>query len=170
MAIRDQGREVVKALVKKFSESYTGGGNGPYYALRQKSPFNYSLFYVQAILHHPLFDAMINSGSVHVSDYSSRGKQFIANIPIRMIDGECMSDRERYDRVIALVQQCIVVTDNLSQAKIPGVKKTLERQSDLLKKQINKLLEELYEIGEDDIQLIEDWKKTNEPADSGEGA
>ncbi len=148
---------------------FTGGGNGPYYALRQKSTFNYSLFYVQAILHHPLFEAMINSGSVHVrGNYSSRGKQFIANIPIRMIDGESMSDRERYERIVALVQQCITVTDNLSRAKIPGVKKTLERQSDLLKRQMNKLVEELYGIGEDDMRLVEDLKKTNEPTDSSE--
>jgi hypothetical protein len=147
----------------------TGGGNGPYYALRQQSASNYSLFYVLAILHHPLFEAMINSGSVHVrGNYSSRGKQFIADLPIRMIDSEKKSDCERHGRIVALVQQCIAVTDNLSQAKIPGAKKTLKRQSDLLKRQINQLIEELYEIGEGDMQLIEDLRQTSEPADSSE--
>lgn len=149
---------------------FTGGGNGPYYALRQNSAYNYSLFYVQAILHHPLFEAMINSGSVHVrGNYSSRGKQFIANVPIRMIDSEKKSDRERYDRIVALVQQCIAVTDNLSRAKIPGIKTTLERQSELIKSQMNKLIEELYGIEADDMRLIEELKKMNEPVDSSQG-
>src|SRR5579885_2456530 len=148
---------------------FTGGGNGPYYALRQEPAFNYSLFYVQAILHHPVFEAMIYSGSVRVrGDYSSRGKQFIADIPIRMIDFESKSDRERYNRIVALVQQLISVTDNLSQAKLPKVRIPLERQLDLLKRQINELIEELYGMEEDDLRLVEDLKKMNESLDSNE--
>jgi hypothetical protein len=53
------------------------------------------------------------------------------------------------------------ITDDLSQAKIPGRKQTLGRQSDLLKRQVNKLIEELYGIREGDMQLIEDWQKSN---------
>lgn len=148
---------------------FTGGGNGPYYALRQEPTFNYSLFYAQAILHHPVFEAMIYSGSVRVrGDYSSRGKRYIEDIPIRAIDSENKSDCEKYERIIALVQQLITVTAKLSGAKLPKVRIPLERQSHLLKKQINDLITDLYEIGEDDLRLVEDLKKMNDALDSSE--
>jgi type I restriction-modification system DNA methylase subunit len=148
---------------------FTGGGNGPYYALRQRPSSNYSLFYAQAILHHPVFEAMIYSGSVRVrGDYSSHGKQFIANIPVRIIDSENKSDCERYNRIVILVQQLISVIDNLSQAKLPRFRIPLERQSNLLKGQINELVEELYGIRGDDLRLAEDMKRMNEASDLNE--
>jgi type I restriction-modification system DNA methylase subunit len=151
---------------------FTGGGNGPYYALRQEPSYSYSLFYVQAILHHPVFEAMIYSGAVRVrGDYSSRGKQFIADIPIRRIDFESKGDRKRYERVIELVQQLIAVTAQLSAAKLPRARQLLERQSNLLKRQINERITELYGIGEDDLRLVEDLKKMDaalEPVEKGE--
>jgi len=148
---------------------FTGGGNGPFYALRQEPSFDYSLFYVQAILHHPVFEAMIYSGSVRFrGDYSSRGKQYIADIPVRMIDRTNKSDCDRYSRIVMLVQQLILVTDNLSQSRLPKGRIPLERQSNLLKRQINELVNELYEIGEDDIRLIENLKKNNEIAVASE--
>ncbi|HEU5380888.1 MAG TPA: hypothetical protein VFV38_36155, partial [Ktedonobacteraceae bacterium] len=137
-------------------------------ALRQNPSFNYSLLYAQAILHHPVFEAMIYSGGVRVrGDYSSRGKQFIEKIPVRMVDIEDTNDREKYDRIVQLVQQLIAVIAKLSQAKLPAEKKTLERLSDLLKSQINEVVSALYGIGEEDLRLIEDLRKIKESSERG---
>ncbi|MEO7021157.1 MAG: DNA methyltransferase [Ktedonobacteraceae bacterium] len=148
---------------------FTGGGNGPYYALRQERTSQYALFYVQAILHHPVFEAMIHSGSVRVrGDYSSRGKQFIADIPIKMIDFENKNEHEVYSRIVLLVQQLNTLTNAFTQAKLPKVKIPLERQLHLLRKQVNELINTLYIIGEDDLRWIEEFSKTNEFFDSNE--
>ncbi|HEY1349395.1 MAG TPA: DNA methyltransferase [Ktedonobacteraceae bacterium] len=148
---------------------FTGGGNGPYYALRQKPASRYSPFYVLAILHHPVFEAMIYSGSVRVrGNYSSRGKQYIEGIPMRAIDFENKGDCEKYERILTLVQQRITVTATLLGAKLPKIRIPLERQSHLLKKQTNDLITELYAIGVDDLRLVEVLKKMHEAADSSE--
>src|SRR6202022_1942796 len=61
----------------------TGGGNGPYYMIRPRADVDISNFYLLAILHHPLSEAMIRTNtSPFRSGYYSHGKQFIEYLPI----------------------------------------------------------------------------------------
>lgn len=64
---------------------FTGGGNGPYYGLLNKS--NYSLLYFLGILSHPVIESMVKSGASEFrGSYYSHGKQFIEKLPIKKID------------------------------------------------------------------------------------
>ncbi len=148
----------------KHNILFTGGGNGPYYALRANSEETYSLFYVQAILHNPVFETLIHSGSVSFrGDYSSRSKQYIENIPLRAIRSDNAEDQEIYKRIVQLVQRLIILTDTSAQAQLPYKRIPLERQKKLLRKQINELVYKLYQINESDLRLVETFKKFNEP-------
>jgi hypothetical protein len=62
---------------------FTGGGNGPYYGLRPLPKPNSRFTSLQAVLSHPVIEAMVRaiaalSGAVIVS----HGKQFIKDLPI----------------------------------------------------------------------------------------
>lgn len=141
---------------------FTGGGNGPYYALRQRRAPALSLYYLLAILAHPVFDMMVQvRASQFRGGYSSYGKQFIQNIPIREIDFARARDKTLYERVVQLVQQLIKVTDAIASANLPKAKIPLTRQAEMLKKQIDQLIEELYGIGDDDMKLVRDLIATN---------
>jgi len=140
---------------------FTGGGNGPYYALRQKGRDVQYLYYLQAILSHPIFEAMIQvRTSKFRGDYSSHGKQFIQTVPIREIDLRLSRDQMRYEKIVMLVQQLIAVTDNLKSAPLPTNRAILNRQGEALKKQIDQIIEELYEINSSELQLMKSLNLT----------
>lgn len=86
---------------------FTGGGNGPYYALIPKT--EYSLFYLMGILSHPVFEAMIKAGASEFRGaYYSHGKQFIENLPIRSIDFDSTTpEKGYYDAIIKTTQEII---------------------------------------------------------------
>lgn len=99
---------------------FTGGGYGPYYALRQKQSAAVSLFYILAILSHPVFDAMVQAGASQFrGNYCSYGKQFIENIPIKEIHFDQPDDKDIYQRIVELVQQLLRVNDALDSATLP---------------------------------------------------
>lgn len=112
---------------------------------------------------------MISSGSVRVrGDYSSRGKQFIADIPLKIIDFDNKNESEIYTRIVTLVQQINTLTNAFMQAKLPKVKTPLGRQLYLLRTQVNELINKLYIISEDNLKLMEEYNKINELLDSSE--
>lgn len=74
--MRAQGARSAHAAGDIF---FTGGGKGPYAMFTRARCSPSSLFSLQAIVHHPVCEAMIDSGSVQVrGEDSSRGKRSIA--------------------------------------------------------------------------------------------
>lgn len=134
---------------------FTGGGNGPYYGLRMLEGEGLSLFYIQAILHHPVIDAMVE-GSVFRGGYISHGKQYVAKLPIRTIDFESTKEVATYRRVVALAQElnvvaCRAATANTLQKKVENL-----RRSTFLKNTMFRLIEALYDISKDDLKLVQE--------------
>lgn len=127
----------------------TGGGNGPYYLIRPRQEVEETNFFLMAILHHPLSEAIIRTQtSLFRGGYYSHGKQFIGHLPV-----PDASLRQRQD-VEQLVIQLITTNDALRDARTPHERTVQERRSVDLRGQIEVLVSELFGLSEEDMKLI----------------
>lgn len=141
----------------------SGGGNGPYYALRPKPESNLSIFYIQAILCHDFFDYWVLSRcSKFEGDYGSHGKQFIVDIPIKNINFNNSNDVDLYNSIIESVQLLIKITEDFKKCKIPQKKDLNARNCAIIKNRINTLVEQIYGISRQDMELIKEIQKSAE--------
>ena len=132
---------------------FTGGGNGPYYSLLSKG--EYSLYYILALLSHPLLEAIVKSGaSEFQGDYYSHGKQFIENLPIQVIDFNKKEELEIYTKIIKITKELIDTKIKIKKIAISSKKVILERKlSKLRQSQIN-LINQIYNITSDELLSI----------------
>jgi hypothetical protein len=137
----------------------TGGGNGPYYALRLKETTPLSVFYIQAVLSHPIIESMVQAGaSTFRGGYGSHGKQFIEDLPICQIDFENVKEQKKaHDDIVSLVKQLMKTTEDWSKATIPIKKDPLSSQRNVLIKQINQNIEKLYSIVAEDLNTLKEF-------------
>lgn len=132
---------------------FTGGGNGPYYALINRS--GYSLLYFLGILSHPVFEKMVKAGASEFRGaYYSHGKQFIENIPIRKINLENGSEKEKYNIIVRLVENLIKTKAQIKSAAYGSKRTVLQRKVDTLYNQLIQSINLLYDISEQDFSLV----------------
>ena len=126
----------------------TGGGNGPYYLVRPVADAPESNFFLLAVLHHPLSEAMVRTHtSPFRGGYYSHGKQFIEHLPVPPATQE---QREEIDR---LVGQLIGANDAAQAARLPHQKRLHERNAQVLRDQIEALVSGLLGLSADDMTL-----------------
>lgn len=134
---------------------YLGGGNGPYYGLRMRQSTQLSIFYIQAILSHPVIEALVSSrASVFRGGYRSHGKQFMANLPIRTIDFNDASEVAQHDEIVRLVKELLGVTEKLRRPTLPHRRSTLLRSYERLRRRIEALVGDLYNISDNELESI----------------
>ena len=127
----------------------TGGGNGPYYLVRPKENSGYSLFYLLAVLCHPLAEAMIRTRtSVFGGGYYSHGKQFIKVLPIP----EC--DETEKKIVEDLVRSIIDVKSEAEKAKTPQARTAKRREVASLGERIEALITAAFGLTEDELKAV----------------
>lgn len=136
----------------------TGGGNGPYYAMRPKTTGPFSLFYLQAIVSHPVIEAMIRArASKFQGGYASHGKQFIKDVPIRNVGFGDADEANKYNKIIELVQKLIEAVDTMASASLPQHREVCLRQCALIKDKVMEIISDLYGITPEDLALINDF-------------
>jgi hypothetical protein len=127
----------------------TGGGNGPYYLVRQFDGSTISNFYLLAVLNHPLCEAFVRKNtSVFGGGYYSHGKQFIEDLPIPI-----PSDQERLT-IETLVVQLINALDAVSVARTPQEEILHKRQAADLQVQIEAHITMLFDLSTEDISVV----------------
>lgn len=132
---------------------FTGGGNGPYYALVNGS--EYSLLYFLAILSHPLFEYMVKAGASEFRGaYYSHGKQFIENIPIRKIDFNDQEESAAYTTIVKLVDSLIKTKVQLRNAPYGSKKTVYQRKKDELNDRLVQSINLLYGISEEEYDSV----------------
>jgi hypothetical protein len=136
---------------------FTGGGNGPYYGVRWLDENNsHSLHYLQALLTSKLLDNFLYSvSSPFRGGYWSYGKRFIEQLPIRTIDFSDPIDKARHDRLVELVEQMLLLNKRLADARVAQDMAMLQQRITITEKQINKLVYELYNLNEEEINVVE---------------
>lgn len=128
---------------------FTGGGNGPFYGVREVANCPFSLNFILAVLCHPLSEAMIRTRtSVFRGGYYSHGKQFLQGLPVPD-PGE--QERARIDR---LVGDLIGKFDELDALRLPAQRERKEREISYLRNRIEVALNEAFGLTEDELQSI----------------
>ena len=84
--------------------------------------------------------------------YESR---FIRHLPIRPIDFSDPTDRERHDRMVALVEEMLALHRQLAAARTDHEQTSLKRQIDATDRRIDRLVYELYNLTEEEIRIVE---------------
>lgn len=134
---------------------FTGGGSGPYYGLRPKDNCPVSILYIQAVLSHPVIEAMVRSRtSTFRGGYYSHAKQFVEHLPIRMVDFGDEAEREAHDEIVELVRQLLAINDRLPLERLPVRRRLLAYQSKRIRERINLVINRLYDFNEDDLRAV----------------
>jgi hypothetical protein len=132
---------------------FTGGGNGPYYGLRPLPETELSIHYIQAVLSHPVIEAMV-SGSTFRGGYRSHGKQFVKDLPIRQIDFADSDEKAVHDRIVELVKMLIQATERAVTVTIPAQRQQAEGQAQHLRQAVERQIGDLYGITSADLVAL----------------
>ena len=87
--------------------------------------------------------------------WMSANRQFLSQLPIRLIDFTDPADRERHDRMVALVEEMLVLHRQLAAARTDHERTSLKRQIEAADRQIDRLVYDLYGLTEQEIRIIE---------------
>lgn len=127
----------------------TGGGNGPYYLVRQRQGTGVTDHYLLAVLNHPVSEAMVRTKtSVFRGGYYSHGKQFIEELPVP-IPSE--ADRATIE---ALVVRLIAAHGDIVVARTPHNRTLFERQALGLRQQVEAHITRLFGLTPADLDVV----------------
>ncbi|MDH2625833.1 Eco57I restriction-modification methylase domain-containing protein [Acinetobacter baumannii] len=129
----------------------TGGGNGPYYNLRS-STADISNYFLLALLHHPLIEALIKSqASTVAGGYYSHSKQYMENLPIPNLSNDLKK------QVDYLILDILKNQKLLIEASLPHKQNIIKRiiQNNIL--QLEKIFTEAFELNNDEINLLKNY-------------
>jgi ribosomal protein L30E len=79
----------------------------------------------------------------------------VEKLPIPIIDFSKKSDKARYDKLIALVEQMLDLKKKEQTETVPQTKTMISRQIQAVDKQIDTLVYDLYGLTEDEIKVVE---------------
>ena len=127
----------------------TGGGNGPYYLIRQRDGRGVTDYYLLAVLNHPVSEAFVRTAtSMFGGGYYSHGKQFIEDLPVPL-----PSDADRAT-IEALVVRLIAAQGAIATARTPHDKTLYERQAADLRQQVEAHVTQLFGLTPADMEIV----------------
>ena len=133
----------------------SGGGGGGGYGITLKEDVKLSYKYILGILNSKLIDFYIKQISTNFTGgYYAYNKQYIEKIPIKNID--CNKGKSQHDKVVSIVDQMIQAQKECQSAKSDTDKNVWEKKIDLLDKQIDNLVYELYKLTPEEIKIVEE--------------
>jgi hypothetical protein len=86
--------------------------------------------------------------------FYSHGKQFIENLPIRVIDFADPKQVRQHDAIAKLVKQLIDTKDAYNQSSVDSKRKVLQRKIDYLNANLINRINELYQITDAEIITV----------------
>ena len=87
--------------------------------------------------------------------WMSANRQFLSQLPIRTIDFTNTTDRERHDRMVALVEEMLSLHKQLAAARTDHEQTSLKRQIDATDRRIDRLVYDLYNLTDEEIRIVE---------------
>ena len=132
---------------------FTGGVAGGYGIL--VSP-DFSREYLLGLLNSRLLEWFLRKTATQMrGGYYSYESRFIRHLPIRPIDFADPTERERHDRMVALVEEMLSLHRQLAAARTAHEQTSLKRQIDATDRRIDRLVYDLYDLTEDEILIVE---------------
>lgn len=127
----------------------TGGGNGPYYLVRQREDAGVTDYYLLALLNHPLSEGYVRTTtSMFDGGYYSHGKQFIKDLPVPM-----PSEVDRAT-IGALVTRLITAQGDVDSARTSRDRTLYQRQVVDLRQQVENHITRLFGLTESDMDIV----------------
>ena len=87
--------------------------------------------------------------------YLALNRQYIEQLPIRIIDFKNSNDKANHDQMVNLVDQMLNLINKLNNAKLPQEKNLLQRQIGTTDNQIDQLVYKLYKLTDEEIKIVE---------------
>jgi type I restriction-modification system DNA methylase subunit len=133
----------------------SGGGNGPYYAIRPRPGASHSIFFILAILCHPLSEAIIRTKtSVFEGGYYSHGKQFLEELPVPNINFASLEGVKEHAAVVEEVKKLIVLTDSTKIAMTPATYAVAAKQIEMTRDKVEARLNKIYGLTQAGLDVI----------------
>ena len=127
----------------------TGGGNGPYYMIRPRPGVDETNYFLLAVLHHPLSEAMVRTyTSPFRGGYYSHGKQFIEHLPIPQATAVQRTEIEQ------LVGELIAAIEDAKQAGTPHQRNIHERNAQTLRGTIESYVTTLFGLSIPEMAVV----------------
>ena len=79
----------------------------------------------------------------------------INNAPILVIDFSNSTDKANHNRIVVLVEKILDLNQQLSKSKMSQEKSVLQRQIEATDRQIDKLVYQLYDLTDEEIEIVE---------------
>lgn len=149
-----------------FSKTlHTAGGTAGYCSIFLSGTCPYSIYYIQAILNSRYIEWIIHlRGEVFRGGYIARGTKVLNKLPIRTIDFNDAKEKAFHDTIVETQKELIRLQGEIDRnAGNKRLLTPLQRQFVSEKANLEKLLSELYDLGDDDllIPLIKDLYEVN---------
>lgn len=142
-----------------FIGSGTGGGGGYGILLNEKS-YPYSYLSLLGILNSSVINFMINiKRDVFGGGYKGIKKENIDSLPIPLIKKNNVDKLSVLDQIEKISKLLIETKDKEEKENNYSEKKKIEREYRDLINENNKLVYKIYELSEDEIDLIENYKE-----------
>lgn len=126
----------------------TGGGNGPYYLIRPSALSNVTIYYLLAVLNHPLSEALIRTNtSVFDGGYYAHGKQFIQGLPVPIPLPAKMAEIDE------LVAGIISALTAVAVARTPKQRAEHEHEATILKAEVELRISGLFGLSSEDVAI-----------------
>ncbi len=134
----------------------SGGGGGGRYGITLKHDHKIRYEYVLGLMNSKLLDVFLKSFSCTFSGgYYAYNRQYIERLPIHTIDFSSPADRERHDRMVALVEEMLALHRQRAAARTDHEQTSLKRQIDATDRRIDRLVYDLYNLTEEEIRIVE---------------
>ncbi len=128
----------------------TGGGNGPYYALRSKS-LDTPLLFIFGILSHPIIETFVRSrASIFRGGYGSHGKQFISKIPFPKFES-------KYESIPKTTKEIIELRLKIQKCKSGKDKTLLLRKYNALNNKLFSEIDKIYYFTKEEKKHFEEY-------------
>ncbi len=137
-----------------FVGSGGGGGGGYGIILQDWCPLSYQ--YLLGLLNSSSLDFYLKQITTPFrGGYYAYSRQYIEQLPIRIIDFDDPKDVARHEKMVVLVECMLDLHKKLAAAEIPDDKELYERQIESTDHQIDALVYELYGLTEKEIAIVE---------------
>lgn len=141
-----------KYPIDSFSTYFTSGGTAGYCMVNLFEGSQYSLYYIQAILNSKYGEWFASIyGEIFRGGYIARGTKVLKRLPVRKINFDDDSDRSLHNN-ISDKQQYLIDLQGRIDSSI-GTNRflvPLQREFEQRKNELDILLKELFNLGEDD--------------------
>ena len=155
----------VLSLGNKYAIDYhhtliSSGGTAGYCMVVVPDHSPYSIYYIQAILNSKYVEWCCSLiGEVFRGGYIARGTKILKRLPIRQINFTKKEEKVLHSNIASIQKKMISIQNQIDKfSKNPRQRISYEKEFAKEQKNINSLLEKLYDLGTDDgkIPLIKE--------------